>query len=156
LRKALEHIPTMVGWSVQEFNKQVHERLRGKTGGRYKVHSRNKNMTLDNQQQRQYKKSEQTEVGSMKAGWGISVQALGGRVPAWIARNIRDSHGGIEMNIDEKTEKPFIRIWNDAPSIGRFASAYEWAVQQRVKAIGEKVFQALERRAGRAFKYKGQ
>jgi len=156
LKAAFRHIPTMTGWTVQTFNSEVHKRLRGRTGGRYKVSSRHRIMTLDNAKQKTYKKKEEKQVGWMKSGWAVAVAMLGGRVPAWIKRHLGDAPGGIEMDVGDNNKAPFVRIWNNAPGIGRFAESKEWAVKQRIKAITEKVNQALARRAGKAFKYKGQ
>jgi hypothetical protein len=155
LKKAFEHIPTMTGWTVQPFNKEVHKRLRGRTGTRYRVKG-NRIMTLDNAKQKAYRKENNRDVGWMKAGWGVTVAMLQGRVPAWIKRNFGDAPGSMDMDVSDNNPKPYVRMWNHAPTIGRFADAYEYAVQWRIEKITEKVSQALARRAGKAFTYKGK
>jgi hypothetical protein len=153
LKKAFEHIPKMKQWTVENFSPSYHKRFRGRQGSRYKVKESSKIMTLDNRQQTTYSKGKKKDVGWMKSGFGIAVSLLQGRVPAWVSRNFGNNPpGGMEMDVSDNNPAPYVRIWNDAPSIGRFAQAYEYAVQERTRAIGEKVLQALERRTKKHFK----
>jgi hypothetical protein len=151
LRKSFEHIPSMRNWKVSEFSSTHHKKARGPTGTRYKVKGE-KHLTLDDRAQKSYLKEEKKKPGWMKSGWGIALSLLQGRVPAWISRHFPTAPGGMEMNVDEKNPAPFVHIWNNAPTIGKYNSNYEFAINERIRSIGVKVDQALERRLKNKFK----
>lgn len=152
INSAFQAIPSMRGWKVQPFNSENHKRLRGDTGKRYKVKHSSKIMTLEDSKYNAYKKEQQKKVGWMKAGWGISVQMLQGRVPAWISRNFGTAPGAMEMDVSDNNPRPYVKIWNDAPLIGRFAEAYEWAFKERIEAMGTKIEKVLEARLAKRFR----
>lgn len=152
LQSIFDNIPKMKSWRVQAFSPMFHKKYRGKQGSRYHVKDSMKNMTLDKQEHKLYTKSEQKKPGWMKSGWGIAVSMLQGRVPAWITKHFGSAPGGMEMNMADDNPNPYIRVWNNAPTISRFASGYEFAVRERIRTIEVKLKLALDRRLKKNFK----
>ena len=62
----------------------------------------------------------------MKAGWGVAVQALGKKVPPWIAKHLGYAKGSLRT--EEKPNGISYTIENYSPTIGRYGSRFNHAI----------------------------
>lgn len=149
MTKIFNDMPQWKGWRAVPFSKDRHRSVRGR--GRYGIRKPMKVMTFDRTDRNNYVRNEQKKVGFMKAGFGITVAALGGRVPAWISRNFHHAAGYMSMDLRQDSLTPNITFGNTSPTIGRYSRLFEFALKERVRSMGVKLHQALERRLKNQF-----
>jgi hypothetical protein len=137
LNAAMDHMPKMESWVAKPFTESLHESQQ-KRGSVYRNKTRKNVLTLDESKWKRYLKVLQARVGWIKAGWGVSVQALGGKVTGWVARHIANCQGAIEIVMD--SDKPYIIMWNGSPTVTRYTSRYNYALWQ----INEKMMKDLQ------------
>lgn len=137
LNASMEHMPIMKEWVAKPFEDSLHESQQ-KRGSVYKKKNRKNVLTLDETKWKRYLKKLQDRVGWLKAGWAVSVQALGGKVTPWVARHIANSRGGIQMSLEG--DKPYVMMFNGSPTVTRYTSRYNYALEW----INEKMMKDLQ------------
>lgn len=119
----------MKRWKVKTFEPALHT-----LGNRKKKFV----ATFETKRWNDYLKILQSRVGYMKAGWGYTIRALGGSVPAWIGRCIPFTKGGMESKFDG--DKSFIKFWNGTPTIKKFEGRFNNAIDR----LTERMLQSLK------------
>lgn len=117
------------GWKVVPFTKNLHTDQRDRYS-RYRVPKSLRQMTFDERELRRYQQSLEKRVGFSKAGWGLTVAALGGKVPPWISRHFGYCKGTVQTNIQDKNN-PSVEFSNSSGDIGRYHGRYNYAIQLR-------------------------
>lgn len=92
-----------------------------------------------------YLKLLQSRVGYMKAGWAVTLKALGGSVPQWISRCMAYTKGGYRFDLDG--EKKSIEFWNGTPTIKKFEGRYNNAVLRMSENLLKRIKIGMEYRA---------
>lgn len=109
----------MKKWKVLPFDKSMH--TLGNRKKRYVA-------TFDTKKWNERLRQLQDRVGYMKAGWGYTIQKLGGKVSGWISKCIPFTKAGMTMTNDEA--KPVITFWNGTPTITKFQDRYNNAIKR--------------------------
>lgn len=133
---ATKNMPKLRRWSAKPFTSDLH--FGNRPQGRYDKIKEKLIVTFDERKWKQHLKQVQSRVGYMKAGWGVSAAKLGRPVPEWIARHLAYAKGSTE--IVEHADRPLIVLHNYTPTIGRFSSRYNYAMDQ----IGPKMIKQMQ------------
>lgn len=111
-------------WKVVDFNKSLHTDVRPIIYRRLKTQYK---VTTNKRSWNDYLKRLKDKVGLMKAGWAISAEKLGKKVPKWIANNIFRAHGSCVISGTEL--KPQITLNNYTRTVARYGGRYNHAIQ---------------------------
>lgn len=99
-----------------------------------KARSQNK-LTPDKAKWKQYLKKITDRIGYMKAGWGIAAQAMGRKVPAWIAKHIPYARGFCKVT--ETPTNMTIEMANASPTISQYSNRLSHAVDTVNERMGK-------------------
>lgn len=113
MREIVRRVPRWKNYTVEEFDpRRLHEEKRDSRG---RI-QRSKNVfVLDKKGWKKYVRRKQQNVGSGKAGWWPGLQAVGGAVPSYIARQA-SRFGVVDMSKANNKHSPHIRVMNFSTS----------------------------------------
>jgi hypothetical protein len=135
------------GVSVVEPNfPQMHEEARASRG---RVHKFQRKVTPAADKVREYIRTVQSRVGRGRAGWGVSLIALGGKPQAWVVRHANRNTGVFE---DRADVAGYIRMenrseWAEAGDDDRIVAN---AIRSRTRNIREAIVKAQAEAAKKA------
>lgn len=125
---------TFKRWRVEPFDPdRLHKRVRDRRG---RVQREKKVFVLERNEVARYIAAKQRQVGYMRSGWAPAILALGGRLPAWVARH-RHNPGFVVSALHGAS--PSVTIGNVANGIGRIRHIAESALRARERAIRRRV-----------------
>lgn len=139
LNEAFEKIPNFKGWTARTMSPEWHT-LRVPRGSIYKNRANIReanNVTLQDKEWKDYLNKVKARVGYMKAGWGVSVKALGGRVNNWIARHLGYAKGFFKK--DETGEHITIQMNNYTPSVKQFNHRYNYTLKKMIEKLNKDI-----------------
>lgn len=128
-------------WKFSDAIREYDSRLRV-SGNRYRLRNYRKVATLDVNQWKSQLQRIQANVGLAKAGWAVSVAALGGKVPGWISNLIGRAYGRCIVNLDNPT--PSVEMINSTNNIGRYTREYNRAMNLRAEAMQKQMAYYIE------------
>lgn len=144
LQHIFDHSRERRSWKVADFTPVLHTSVRDRRG-----HVRNSKrvLTLDARPHKQYVKEVQKRVGSAKGSWKGALDKVGGRLPAWAARNagLGSKHLQVIDNLSSAHD-PNITVTNSAPGVINrkgITALLERAVRIRSEAMRRKTERML-------------
>lgn len=131
-----KEMPKLGRWTAKRFTEDLHYSNRPK--GRYDYMQEKPILTFDEQKWNRHLRKIQGRVGYLKAGWGVSAAALDRDVPGWISRHLGYAKGSI--TIDRNPDQPKISMVNSTPTVARFVSRYNYAMDW----VGKRMIKQME------------
>lgn len=122
LQGFLEHAG-YTNWEAVKFDERLHTEKRPTMFNKIRPQDK---VTFEKQNWNRYLKKLQDRVGWMKAGWAVAAQALGKKVPAWIAKHIGYARGSLKT--EETSGGISYTIENYSPTIGRYGGRFNHAI----------------------------
>lgn len=77
-------------------------------------------------------------VGMRKAGWGVSLIGMAGKVAGWIRRHVDSKQAKGELHL-VAADKPSVTMINRSPGIGQDVRTVNSALRVRSQAIGRRI-----------------
>lgn len=147
VREIVRRCPAMRDFDVQEFDPQkLHEDKRDNRG---RIRKFQKILVLKRGKVKSYIRARQRSVGSAKAGFWPGLQAVGGAVPAYIAKHA-SKYGSVDISkLASKTDSQ-VRITNyskAAVSDNEFEHVVESAVKMRGRSMESKFRRMVKEKA---------
>lgn len=135
LDAAMQNMPKFQSWRAVPFDEGAVE---AKKPDLYWKGKQNNLVTLDQAKWKRYLKKLQDRVGYMKAGFGVAVSLLGGKVQSWIAKHLGYARGYCFDETDN-TMSPHVEFGNTTPTVGRYNHRFNYAITKRA----DKMFRDL-------------